>query len=171
MLDERKEQRCFAKGCLWISMTYYKFSKSWSQFPWLFQAWKKMLTFPGFPWRIHPEVSNTLCFPLIIRANQWDGSFKILSRYFSKMLSMPRLWGYPDPCLDSCHSSTQTEIRSNKIVKEWNKAQMAKNMPTYVLVGQDSALNKAKRGFGLLVWATKPSETGSSALKRPPIKH
>ena len=33
MLDERKEQRHFARGCLLNSMTFYKFSKTWSQFP------------------------------------------------------------------------------------------------------------------------------------------
>ena len=33
MLDERKEQRRFARGCLLISMTFYKFSKTWNQFP------------------------------------------------------------------------------------------------------------------------------------------
>ena len=27
MLDERKEQHCFARGCLLISMTFYEFSK------------------------------------------------------------------------------------------------------------------------------------------------
>ena len=31
---------------------FYLFSKTWSQFPWLFQAWKKWnsMTFLGFPW-------------------------------------------------------------------------------------------------------------------------
>ena len=33
MLNERKEQHCFAKGYLLISMTFYEFSKTCSQFP------------------------------------------------------------------------------------------------------------------------------------------
>ena len=33
ILDERKEQRYFARGDLLISMTFYEFSKTWSQFP------------------------------------------------------------------------------------------------------------------------------------------
>ena len=60
MLDERKEQCHFTRGCLLISMTFYEFSKTWSQFPWLFQAWKN-----GIPWLfqvfhdwIHPGLSS-----------------------------------------------------------------------------------------------------------------
>ena len=59
MLDERKENCCFVRECLLISMTFYEFSKTWSQFPWLLQAWKRK---NGIPWLfqvfhdwIHPE--------------------------------------------------------------------------------------------------------------------
>ena len=33
MMDDRKEQRHFARECLLISMTFYEFSKTCSQFP------------------------------------------------------------------------------------------------------------------------------------------
>ena len=34
-------KRGTARGFLIISMTFFEFSKTWSQIPWLFQAWKK----------------------------------------------------------------------------------------------------------------------------------
>ena len=49
----RKEQRCFVKGWILIYMTFYTFSKTCSQFPWLFQAWNKngiTWLFQVFPW-------------------------------------------------------------------------------------------------------------------------
>ena len=41
MLDERKEQCRFGKECLLISMTYYEFSKTWSQFSMTFRGLEK----------------------------------------------------------------------------------------------------------------------------------
>ena len=51
MLDERKEQCHFARGCLLISMTFYEFSKPGVNFHDFSRPGKEKwnpMTFPGF---------------------------------------------------------------------------------------------------------------------------